>query len=204
MVVLAFDVFGTILDTSTVIQEFRSKQLEYTWLLTIMGKYVSFEEITRLALRHVLRLRNEEGKFEEELNKWRNLRAYEDAKYLKGISQIADVYALSNGSVEEVKQHLERNNLLQYFKGIFSAESVKEYKPSPKVYKYFLEAVGVRGEEAYLVSSNPFDVIGAKNAGMRAIFVNRRKILVDPLGHEPDVIVNDFKELYEWFKNSQK
>ena len=137
MIILAFDIFGTILDTSTVIQEFRNKQLEYTWLLTLMGKYMEFEDITKIALRYVLKLRNEEYKFNEELNKWRNLRAYEDAVYLREISQISTIYALSNGSVAEVKQHLERNNLLGYFKGIFSAENVKEYKPSPKVYKYF-------------------------------------------------------------------
>lgn len=199
--ILAFDVFGTVLDTSKVIQEFRNKQLEYTWLLTIMGRYVSFEEITKMALRYTLKLRNEENKFDEELNKWKNLPAHPDSVYLKEISQIADVYALSNGSVEEVKKHLERNNLLDYFKGVFSVESVKEYKPSPRVYKYFLDSVGAK--EAYLVSSNPFDVIGAKNAGMKAIFVNRRKILIDPLGYEPDVVINNFKELYEWIKKSE-
>ena len=85
MIILAFVVFGTILDTSTVIQEFRNKQLEYTWLLTIMGKYMEFEDITKIALRYVLKLRNEEYKFDEELNKGRNLRSYEDAVYLREI-----------------------------------------------------------------------------------------------------------------------
>ncbi|MEM3353141.1 MAG: haloacid dehalogenase type II [Saccharolobus sp.] len=201
MIILAFDVFGTILDTSTVIQEFRNKQLEYTWLLTLMGKYMEFEDITKIALRYVLKLRNEEYKFDEELNKWRNLRAYEDAVYLREISQISTIYALSNGSVAEVKQHLERNNLLGYFKDIFSAENVKEYKPSPKVYKYFLNTI--EAKEAFLVSSNPFDIIGAKNAGMKAIFVNRKKTIVDPLGYEPDAIVNNFKELYDWLRKYQ-
>ncbi|HII73771.1 TPA: haloacid dehalogenase type II [Sulfurisphaera tokodaii] len=196
VIILAFDIFGTVLDTSTVIQEFRNKQLEYTWLLTIMGKYVEFEEITKITLRYILKVRGEESKFDEELNKWKNLKAYEDTKYLKEISEIAEVYALSNGSINEVKQHLERNGLLRYFKGIFSAESVKEYKPSPKVYKYFLDSIGAK--EAFLVSSNAFDVIGAKNAGMRSIFVNRKNTIVDPIGGKPDVIVNDFKELYEW------
>ncbi|WP_338602116.1 haloacid dehalogenase type II [Sulfolobus tengchongensis] len=195
-IVLAFDLFGTILDTSTILHDFRSKQLEYTWLLTLMGKYMEFEEITQRALRHVLRIRNEESRFKEELDKWNNLKAYPDSSYLREISKIAEIYVLSNGSSNEIRRHLERNGILDYFKGIFSAENVKEYKPSPKVYKYFLNAVG--SSEAYLVSSNPFDVIGAKNAGMKAVYVNRRNLLMDPLGYEPDAVVKDFRELYEW------
>jgi len=201
MTVLAFDIFGTILDTSEIIQEFRTKQLEYTWLLTLMGKYMDFEEITKRALMHVLKSHHEEHKFEEELRKWRNLKAYNDAIYLKDISKLVDIYALSNGSVNEVREHLNRNGLLSYFKGIFSAENVKEYKPSPKVYKYFMSSI--RDEDAYLVSSNPFDVIGAKNAGMKAIYVNRRNLIVDPLDYEPDVTVRDFEELYKWISNKK-
>ncbi|MEM0104824.1 MAG: haloacid dehalogenase type II, partial [Candidatus Methanomethylicia archaeon] len=53
-IVLGFDLFGTILDTSSVLQEFRRKQLEYTWLLTLMGRYLEFEEITKRALIYVL------------------------------------------------------------------------------------------------------------------------------------------------------
>jgi 2-haloalkanoic acid dehalogenase type II len=201
MTVLAFDIFGTILDTSEIIQEFRTKQLEYTWLLTLMGKYMDFEEITKRALMHVLKSLHEEHRFEEELRKWRNLKAYNDAIYLKDISKLVDIYALSNGSVNEVREHLNRNGLLSYFKGIFSAENVKEYKPSPKVYKYFMSSI--RDEDAYLVSSNPFDVIGAKNAGMKAIYVNRRNLIVDPLDYEPDVTVRDFEELYKWISNKK-
>ncbi|QGA54187.1 haloacid dehalogenase type II [Sulfolobus sp. E5-1-F] len=191
--ILAFDLYGTILDLSSVSQEMRRKQLEYTWLLTIMGRYVDFDEITKMAIRYTLG----EDKMEEELNKWRNLRAHQDSIYLKDISTIADIYILSNGTTKTIEELLKLNGLLSYFKGIFSAEKVKEYKPSPKVYKYFLEAV--KGE-AYLVSSNPFDVIGAKNSGMKGIYVNRRNMPFDPLGYEPDVVVKDFKELYEWLQ----
>ncbi|AHC50800.1 haloacetate dehalogenase [Sulfolobus acidocaldarius SUSAZ] len=195
--VLAFDVFGTILDLSPIIQEFRRKQLEYTWLLTILGKFATFEEITRLALRSTLLSRGDIEKFDEELNKWNNLRSHSDAKYLQHISEIVDIYALSNGSVKEVSMHLEHNGLLKFFKGIVSAEEVKVYKPSPLVYKLFMKNVS---SNAYLVSSNPFDIIGAKNAGMGAIFVNRFNQSIDPLGYQPDLIVKDFHELYEWLK----
>lgn len=198
-IILGFDLFGTILDTSNVIQEFRRRQLEYTWLLTLMGRYLEFEEITKRALRYVLKTMGEENKFDEELAKWNNLKAYPDAIYLKDISREAEIYILSNGSEREVRQHLTRNGLLEYFKGIFSAEFVRVYKPSPIVYTRFLEFVGAKQEdEVFLVSSNPFDVMGAKNAGLGGIYVNRRGVLVDPLGIEPDVNVKDFKELYEW------
>ncbi len=191
--ILAFDLYGTILDLSGISQEMRRKQLEYTWLLTIMGRYVDFDEITKMAISYILG----EDKIEEELNKWRNLRAHQDAIYLKDISTISDIYILSNGTTKAIEELLKLNGLSSYFKGIFSAERVKEYKPSPKVYKYFLEAVN---GEAYLVSSNPFDVIGAKNGGMKSIYVNRRNMPVDPLGYEPDIVVRDFKELYEWLQ----
>ncbi|AAK41409.1 haloacid dehalogenase type II [Saccharolobus solfataricus] len=191
--ILAFDLYGTILDLSAISQEMRRKQLEYTWLLTIMGRYVDFDEITKIAISYTLG----EDKIEEELNKWRSLRTHQDAIYLKDISTIADIYILSNGTTKTIEELLKLNGLSSYFKGIFSAERVKEYKPSPKVYRYFLEAV--KGE-AYLVSSNPFDVIGAKNSGMKGIYVNRRNMPVDPLGYEPDVVVRDFKELYEWLQ----
>ncbi|MCH4816047.1 MAG: haloacid dehalogenase type II [Saccharolobus sp.] len=193
--ILAFDLYGTILDLSGISQEMRRKQLEYTWLLTIMGRYVDFDEVTKMAIRYTIG----EGKMEDELNKWRSLRAHPDVVYLKDISTIADIYILSNGTTRSIEELLRLNGMLNYFKGIFSAEKVKEYKPSPKVYRYFLEAI--KGE-AYLVSSNPFDVIGAKNAGMKAIYVNRRNLQVDPLGYEPDVVVKDFKELYEWLRKS--
>ncbi|AAY79718.1 haloacid dehalogenase type II [Sulfolobus acidocaldarius] len=195
--VLAFDVFGTILDLSSIIQEFRRKQLEYTWLLTILGKFATFEEITKLALQSTLTSRGEMEKFNEELNKWNNLRSHSDAKYLQDMSEIVDIYALSNGSMKEVSMHLEHNGLLKFFKGVVSAEEVKVYKPSPLVYKHFMKSVT---PNAYLVSSNPFDVIGAKNAGMGAIYVNRFNQPIDPLGYQPDLVVKDFHELHDWLK----
>ena len=95
--------------------------------------------------------------------------------------------------------------MLEYFKGIFSAEFVRAYKPSPLVYIRFLEFVGAKqGDEVYLVSSNPFDVIGAKNAGLGGIYVNRREVPVYPFGIEPDVNVKDFKELYEWLISKKR
>jgi len=204
-VILAFDLFGTILDTSNVMQEFREKQLEYTWLLTLTGRFMEFEEITKRALSYVLKIKGEENKFDEELAKWNNLKAYPDAMYLKEISKGAEIYILSNGSEREVKQHLSRNGLLEYFKGMFSTELVRAYKPSPLVYIRFLDFVGAKQEdEVYLVSSNPFDVIGAKNAGLGGIYVNRRGVPVYSFGIEPDVNVKDFKELYEWLISKKR
>ncbi|QKR00658.1 haloacid dehalogenase type II [Metallosphaera tengchongensis] len=194
---LAFDVFGTILDLSTLPYEFRRKQLEYTWLLTVMGKFVPFHEVTEKAMTYYLEAEGKLGDYHTMMEKWRDLKAFTDVSYLNEISSLADIFALSNGSVEEVKDRLRREGILNLFKGIFSAEEVKAYKPSPKVYRHFVENVG---EPAFLVSSNPFDLMGAKNAGMGAIYLNRRGVKLDPLGFEVDLLVKDLKGLFLWLR----
>ncbi|WP_252897149.1 HAD hydrolase-like protein [Metallosphaera hakonensis] len=129
-IILAFDVFGTLLDTSSFPEEARRKQLEYTWLFTIMGKFLPFREITSMAVRSYLN--EHEGSEPQLMEIWRNLKAHGDVSSLAEISSLAEVFALSNGSVEEVREHLERNGILKYFKGIYSAEQVGEYKPLPR------------------------------------------------------------------------
>ncbi|AKV74127.1 MULTISPECIES: haloacid dehalogenase type II [Metallosphaera] len=190
--ILAFDVFGTLLDTSSFPQEIRRKQLELTWVYTVMEKFVPFREITRQAIRDYLLVN--EGKEEELMNSWLNLKAYPDVKFLGDISALADVFALSNGSVEEVKDHLRRNGILGFFKGIVSAEEVRAYKPSPRVYKHFMESVGY---PAFLVSSNWFDLMGARNAGMGTIYLNRR---MEKLALEVDVIARDLEKLAQYLR----
>ncbi len=84
------------------------------------------------------------------------------------------MYVLTNGDEGMVKPLLSRWGLADLFNGVFTAERVGAYKPSPVIYREFLKFVGAAGNEACLVSSNYFDVVGAKNAGMCAIHLNRR------------------------------
>ncbi|MCG3109479.1 Phosphoglycolate phosphatase [Metallosphaera sp. J1] len=191
--ILAFDVFGTLLDTSSFPPEIRRRQLELTWVYTTMEKFVPFREITRQAIQEYLL--THEGSETDLMNAWLNLRAYPDTRFLKDISELADVFALSNGSVEEVEEHLRRNGVLQYFKGVVSAEEVKAYKPSPRVYKYFLERAGY---PAFLVSSNWFDLMGAKNAGMGALYLNRRMEKLSLV--QVDIIARDLEKLALYLK----
>ncbi|WP_287689085.1 haloacid dehalogenase type II [Metallosphaera javensis (ex Sakai et al. 2022)] len=191
--ILAFDVFGTLLDTSSFPPEIRRRQLELTWVYTTMEKFVPFREITRQAIQEYLL--THEGSETDLMNAWLNLRAYPDTRFLKDISELADVFALSNGSVEEVEEHLRRNGVLQYFKGVVSAEEVKAYKPSPRVYKYFLERAGY---PAFLASSNWFDLMGAKNAGMGALYLNRRMEKLSLV--QVDIIARDLEKLALYLK----
>lgn len=171
--ILAFDIFGTLFEVKIsnlkeeILKEWRQLQLEFTWRITLMEKWLNFDEITALALKYLSLKYGLEFK-EELLEEWTKLKPFDDVEYLKILHNKYKIYALTNGTLLSVSKLLKNANLLQYFEGIFTVEEIKVYKPSPKVYKTFMNKV--KGEIAYLVSSNPFDVSGAKNAGMKAIF----------------------------------
>ena len=88
--------------------------------------------------------------------------------------------------------------LTPYFSGVVSTDEMKSYKPNPGVYSHFLRRAGALGVDAWLVSSNPFDVIGAVSAGMRAAWVRRSpEAVFDPWGIEPTITVNSLLNLSE-------
>jgi 2-haloacid dehalogenase len=90
-----------------------------------------------------------------------------------------------------------------YFEGIVSTDDVKSYKPNPGVYAHFLRQSKSIGSEAWLISSNPFDVIGAISAGMLAAWVKRSpKAILDPWGIEPTITVGGGIDLYEFLSHS--
>jgi 2-haloacid dehalogenase len=108
------------------------------------------------------------------------------------------LFAFSNGSADAVETLLKNASIRDYFIGVVSVDEMKSYKPNPGVYSHFLRRAGALGTDAWLISSNPFDVIGAISSGMRAAWVKRSpEALFDPWGIEPTLTVNGLLNLAE-------
>lgn len=96
------------------------------------------------------------------------------------------MYAFSNETAESVDAVLFHAGLKKFFLDIVSVDEVKSFKPNPGVYGYFLRKASASGDSSWLVSSNPFDVLGAHSAGMKAVWIKRRSdMLNDPWGMAP-------------------
>jgi 2-haloacid dehalogenase len=108
------------------------------------------------------------------------------------------LFAFSNGGADAVTGLLDSAGLTRYFDGVVSVEEMQTFKPAPAVYSYFLRQAGATGDSTWLVSSNPFDVIGAVSAGLRAAWVRRSNATVfDPWGIDPTLIVTSLAELQD-------
>jgi len=215
-ITLAFDVYGTLIDTagiSTALEKhigskavqfssaWREKQLEYSFRRGLMQNYCKFSVCTREALEYTCQVLGIEIKAEEKdllMQEYRKLPAFPDAQ--KALPHLQSsgfrLYAFSNGPAENVSALLENAGIAKYFNDVVSTDEIKSFKPNPAVYAHFLRRSRAGGNEAWLVSGNPFDVIGALSAGMRGAWVKRMKSAVfDPWEFEPTVTVETLTEL---------
>lgn len=214
-VVLAFDVYGTIIDTGGVsaaldamlpgrgaafAAAWRQKQLEYTFRRVAMRCYKDFRVCTRAALEYA----NEsfEAKLSESdkdalLDYYRMLPSFSDVSgALSAISATgARVIAFSNGVAADVDQLLTLAGIRDRFEDIVSVDEVRSFKPDSAVYEYFMRRARAEADQCWLVSANPFDVIGARGCGMRAVWVNRGIAVFDPWEVEPSAVVRDLAEI---------
>jgi 2-haloacid dehalogenase len=215
-VTLAFDVYGTLIDTHGVVQTlagmvgeraaafsqtWRDKQLEYSFRRGLMQNYQSFALCTAQALDYTcasyhLPLSQEHK--QQLLETYRVLPAFPDARDGLARLQAAGVrlFAFSNGTAEAVETLLVTAGIRDFFQGVVSVDDLKSFKPNPAVYAHFLRQAGACGGEAWMISGNPFDVLGALSAGMRAAWVKRSPAAVfDPWGIEPTLTVGSLVEL---------
>lgn len=215
---LAFDVYGTLIDTHGVVSQlqkivgakavafsttWREKQLEYAFRRGLMQNYENFTVCTEQALEYTCTYYNVSITKEQKhilLESYRTLPAFEDVE--EGLARLKEanfrLFAFSNGTANAVEALLVLAKVRDYFIGVVSVDDLKSYKPSPAVYSYFLRQSGATGSSAWLISSNPFDVIGAISAGMRAAWVRRsQEAVFDPWGIEPTVTVGNLYELHE-------
>ena len=215
-ITLAFDVYGTLIDTSGVIpvleklvgqdavafsQLWRDKQLEYSFRRGLMQNYQDFSTCTRHALEFACLSFGADLPDTDIANllaEYERLPAFPDVH--EGLPLLGTeshrLFAFSNGRAEDVHRVLFNSKIIGHFEAIVSVDDVKSFKPSPAVYTHFLRTASATGSEAWMVSSNPFDVIGAISAGMRAAWVRRSaKLIFDPWGIDPTVIVESLVEL---------
>jgi 2-haloacid dehalogenase len=213
---LAFDIYGTLIDTTGVVAELRSivgdraeafsslwreKQLEYSFRRALMRRYVKFsvcvgESLDYVASRFEVALSHEDRA--RLLGAFGTLPIFDDVEYCLARLDIADfeLYALSNGSRDAIEKLLDNAGIRDRFADIVSVDEIETFKPDPAVYRHFLERAGVDGSHAWLVSGNPFDVIGAQSAGLNGIWVKRSASAVyDPWGVEPTLTVSGLAEM---------
>ncbi len=217
-VILAFDVYGTLIDTHGVVsalqvligdkatdfsQTWREKQLEYSFRRGLMQNYETFAVCTSNALDYTCTFYEVDLTKEQKnnlLESYRSLPAFNDVE--DGLAKLKTnnyrLFAFSNGTAEAVDALLIAAGIRNYFHGVVSVDDLKSFKPSPAVYSHFLRECGAKGSSAWLISSNPFDVIGAISAGMRAAWVQRSKnTIFDPWGIEPTITVENLGELHD-------
>jgi 2-haloacid dehalogenase len=212
---LAFDMYGTLVDplrmwtrlegyvgdqAPRVAEVWRQKQLELTWRVTLMERYEDFEQVTRKALDHALAIASKELGAEERralVAQYDELEPFADAiPGLEGLREAGYAMAVfSNGTPAMLDAVIENAGLRTYFDEIVSVDEVQAYKPAPAVYRHLAGRLGRPVGEVRLVSSNPFDVVGAGAVGLRAAWVARAGGVFDPLGPAPDVTVGSLTEL---------
>ena len=212
---LAFDLYGTLVDPiriATRLEEhlsdralrvaeiWRQKQLQFTFRLTAMERYEDFEAVTRMALDYALAAAGRDLGGDQKdalIAQYNDLERFPDVE--PGLRQLRQAGCLmvifSNGSPRMLNAIADAAGLRPYFRGIVSVDEVKAYKPSPRVYRHVAERLGRPIDEVRLISSNPFDVIGAMAVGMQAAWLDRSGGLFDPLGPHPELVVRTLTEL---------
>ena len=201
---LIFDAYGTLLDVHSVIPDqalaalWRQKQLEYTWLRSLMGRYEDFSRITEDALWAAAAERKldlSEQRADELLKAYRRPAAYEDARMALKQLQGHRLAILSNGTPEMLEAALRHNRRETYFEAVVSVDRVKTYKPSPKVYALGEQVLKLPAREILFVSSNAWDAAGAKAFGYFVCWCNRGGAEMERLGFDPDIVVSGLDEL---------
>lgn len=218
---LAFDVYGTLVDpmgmsrllaqdagdrAEAVAALWREKQLEFSFRKGLMKVYEDFGACTRQALRYAMathKLALSDDRENALMGAYLSLPAFDDASpALKGLKGDYPLFAFSNGSYPALEKVLGHNQLLEQFDGLVSVDDIKSFKPDPAVYTHARRATGAWDKPLCLVSSNAWDVIGARAAGLLAIWVKRdpNKVFED-WGIQPSAVIGSLSELEETLKN---
>jgi len=216
-ITIGFDIYGTLIDPYGVTVKlaeytdqsaefsriWRDKQLEYTFRRGLMRHYENFAVCTRNALDYTDSLLNtslDDDAKQALMEAYRVLPAFEDVPESLKVSKNAGfrLFGFSNGLQSAVEGLLEHAGISEYFEGVVSVDDLHTFKPNPDVYQHFIKVTGAEAGNAWLVSSNPFDVMGAVNIGMKAAWLQRsHNVVFDPWGIEPTIRVKSLLELPE-------
>jgi 2-haloacid dehalogenase len=188
---IVFDAYGTLYDVQSVAsateaafpghgeyitQVWRQKQLEYTWLRSLMGSYEDFRAVTRDSLRYALGtvgLDPAPETLERIVDAYNSLSPYPEAEQALGQLGKYRLAILSNGSPDMLDALVRNTGLDRFLHAVISVDAKRTYKPDPRAYELVQERLGVRPEEVVFVSSNGFDVAGAKSFGFKVVRIER-------------------------------
>lgn len=211
---VVFDAYGTLYDVSSAAERaraslgdrwqplaelWRAKQLQYTWLRSLMGHHTDFWRVTGDALDFALEaLAIQDPDLRDRLMAlYDRLGAYPEAKPALQALRASGLRlaVLSNGSPRMLASAGEASGLSPLLDHVLSVESVGIYKPSPQVYRLALDALGLWPNEILFVSANGWDAAGAKTFGLRVAWCNRSGQPVERVGEPPDVEIRSLAEL---------
>jgi 2-haloacid dehalogenase len=210
---LVFDAYGTLFDPfavktraeelfpgngATLSQLWRNKQLEYSWLRTLMGRYENFWKITEDALVfacRTLKLSCDKHQRKQLMQVYLTLPAFPEVKAALEKLPALPLAILSNGTPEMLTPLVAANGMAHFFRNIFSVDSLQMYKPRPEVYQYAVVSLGVPKEAIGFISSNYWDIVGATSFGFRTFWLNRNSVAPDELSFTPAATLPDLAAL---------
>lgn len=210
--VFIFDAFGTLFKTSKIdirlheiaqdktdklLEIWRKKQLEYTWLRNQMNQYVPFSTVTKEALTYSMRVNELENTQIYDLL----LPIYDNPSLISGVQEALDSFKemticiLSNGTRSMLENGVKETGIDNIVNHIFSVDDIGIYKPRKEVYQMALDRLKVPKDQVVFFSSNQWDVSGASNFGLDAVWVNRNRDVLEGLPFGNVLEINSFKEL---------
>ena len=210
---IIFDAYGTLFDVNSAAKKckdkigdkwenfanyWRTTQLEYTWLRSLMKKHKDFWQVTEDSLDKSMKVFKIDSSMRNELlDLYKILSAFpEVTEVLKNLKEKNYKLAiLSNGTPALLNELIKSNNLDNIFDDIFSIEEVGIYKPDSKVYNLPIKKYQIKKDEIVFLSANTWDVSGAGNFGFNSIWVNRNKNIFEKLDYIPHNEINNLSEL---------
>jgi len=210
---IIFDAYGTLFDVNSAAEKckdkigdkwesfanfWRTTQLEYTWLRSLMERHKDFWQVTEDSLDKSMKAFNIDLSMKDELlNLYKVLSPYKEVpETLKALKEKKFKLAiLSNGTPSLLNELVKSNNLNNLFDDIFSIEEVGVYKPDSKVYDIPVKKYKIKKDEIAFLSANTWDVSGGGNYGYQAIWVNRNNNIFDNLDYKPISEIKSLKEL---------
>ena len=212
---IIFDAYGTLFDVNSAAEKckdkigdkwegfanfWRTTQLEYTWLRSLMKRHKNFWQITEDSLDKSMKTFNIDSAMRNELlNLYKALSLFKEVpETLKKLKERnLRLAILSNGTPSLLTQLVKNNNIDNLFDDLFSIEEVGIYKPDAKVYDLPIKKYKIEKSQVAFLSANTWDVSGGGNYGYQSIWVNRNNDIFDNLDYKP---INQIKNLNELIK----
>ena len=212
---VVFDAYGTLFDVNSAAKRckdkigakwetfanfWRTTQLEYTWLRSLMKRHKNFWDITEDSLDKSMEVFNINKNMKKELlSLYKILSPYPEVKgVLEDLKKKNFKLAiLSNGTPDLLNELVESNKLNNLFDDLFSIEEVKIYKPDPRVYEIPIKKYKIKSDEITFLSANTWDVSGGGNFGYNSIWVNRHNSVFDILDFQPKNEINNLTQLLD-------